>query len=281
MVVAASEHAPRPDEGADPIGAVLLGYAAKELHRALACLGWRGSRLHEGVHQARKSLRRTRATLALGSPGLGHDAPHLDKQLRRVNRSLSGLRDVHALVETLDRLIRKHRSPGLHRLLQRARRAALRHRAATARRELHADADFADRRESLKTLASELRRLPWVGVHTDNVRAALEQSVANAATAAGHALGRGTDEDWHRWRRRVRRLSQQHRALRDSAELRHASEADIKALATSLGEVQDYFLLKEHCGKDSPFSTFDRPALAALAAKGLRRGRLRIAGNVA
>ena len=273
MVDAASEGP------SDPIGVVLFDYAAKELRRALACLAWRGSRFHEGVHQARKSLRRCRATLALGAPELGAHAVPIDRRLRRVNRSLSTLRDVHALVETFDRLIRRHRSPATHRLLQRARRAALRLRARVAREELHADADFSGRRDRLDAIAIDLERLPWQSVHTGHVRKAIQRSVSLAAGAATRALERGSDDDWHRWRRRVRRLSQQHRALRDSAELRHEAESDIKALATALGEVQDYFLLKEHCGKDSPFSEFDRQALAALAARGLRRKRRHAASH--
>ena len=61
----------RGERAADPVpsnrfeGTALRDYGAAELDAALAHLGWRGGRLHEGVHQARKSLRRARAVLAL------------------------------------------------------------------------------------------------------------------------------------------------------------------------------------------------------------------------
>ena len=49
----------------DAAGPALQAYADAQLLRALDCLGWSGRRVHTGVHQARKSLRRVRACLAL------------------------------------------------------------------------------------------------------------------------------------------------------------------------------------------------------------------------
>jgi hypothetical protein len=71
-------------------------------------LGWRGARLHAGLHQARKSLRHTRAVLALGASTLGPGGTLIDRQLRYVNHGLSGWRHARAVVETLDRLTKRH-----------------------------------------------------------------------------------------------------------------------------------------------------------------------------
>jgi CHAD domain-containing protein len=271
-----------PDTAADagrdatPIGFALRDYALQELGRALICLSWRGSRLHAGVHQARKSLRRTRATLALGADVLGAGAAPLDRRLRRVNRSLSDLRDAQALVETLDRLVKKHRSPGTHRLLQRARRAAANQRARMARVTSQKDGDFAARRAALAQIANDLAVLPWPAIDENMVRAALGNSRARADAAGVVALASEHSDDWHRWRRRMRRLSQQIRALRGRPTLKLGSEAREKALAVLLGEAQDYGLLREHCDRRSPFSVFDRRALIALADKGTQRKRARV-----
>ena len=92
------------------MGDRLHAYAAAEMVHAIACLSWHGGRLHAGVHQARKSLRRLRATLALGMPTLGPGARLIDRELRRTNRRLSKLRDAQALVHTLDVLLERTRA---------------------------------------------------------------------------------------------------------------------------------------------------------------------------
>ncbi|WP_394541506.1 hypothetical protein [Lysobacter enzymogenes] len=66
-------------------------------------------------------MRRARATLALGANGLGPGAALVDRELRALNRDLSPLRDAHALVETLDRLLRGELAPQARTLLARAR----------------------------------------------------------------------------------------------------------------------------------------------------------------
>ncbi|MEH6418627.1 CHAD domain-containing protein, partial [Pseudomonas sp. CGJS7] len=113
--------------GADPErppGLRLRAFATRELDQALDALGWRGNRIHAGVHLARKCLRRTRAALALGGDALGPGAALVDRELRGLNLNLSNLRDAHALVETLDRLLRSHAEAEVRALLLRARRRA-------------------------------------------------------------------------------------------------------------------------------------------------------------
>ncbi|MEO8161646.1 MAG: CHAD domain-containing protein, partial [Arenimonas sp.] len=64
-------------------------------------LGCAGPQLHEGIHQARKSLRRTRSILALGMAALSPRAFLLDRDIGRLCRGLSAIRDAQALLETL------------------------------------------------------------------------------------------------------------------------------------------------------------------------------------
>src|SRR5262245_59872294 len=141
---------------------VLRAYADAELGRAIAHLGWHAGRVHEGVHQARKSLRRTRAVLALGAPILGPGATLIDREVRRVNRRLSRMRDTQALVETLDRLIGKKSTPDeTLPVLRRARRTAAQARAEGARRELADDPNLGRKRAVLTMLRAGLQALPW------------------------------------------------------------------------------------------------------------------------
>ena len=270
-----------PDvQDAPPAGAatweVLRTYASDQLARAMDCLSWRGARLHKGVHQGRKSLRRTRAVLALAKPALGAGARLIDRELRRINRSLSTLRDAQALVETLDRLA-KHNPPDASQgLLRQARRAAVSRRTAQAREALKDDADFAGRRAQLAVLAAGLQTLPWAVIDRD-VEASLRKSAAQAIAASEQAQKSGDNDDWHRWRRRARRLSQQYRALGDVAAALAADRDRDKALAELLGEAQDYALLIDHCGGDSPFDDAIRKDLRKFARKHAKQVRARIA----
>ncbi|GAA0719583.1 CHAD domain-containing protein [Dokdonella soli] len=258
-------------------GIWLRNYAAAELARAIACLAWRGGRFHTGIHQARKSLRRTRATLALGMPALGPGAILIDRELRRMNRRLSKLRDTHALVETLDLLLEKVDDDAASRVLRRARRIAAHARAGCARSTLTDDPQLQDKRALLAALQAALPALRWDALSEADMCATLRLGQIRADEAGARAQANGRDEDWHRWRRRARRLSQQHRALGDlAAQLPEAGHRH-KALAVLLGEAQDYSLLREHCGKRSAFAESDRQVLRALTDQGMKRLRERVA----
>lgn len=257
-------------------GARLRDYASAELAHAIDCLGWRGPRMHTGVHQARKSLRRTRATLALGMPALGPGADLIDRELRRLNRSLSRLRDTHALVTALDQMIEKTVDDIATRsLLRRARRIAVRTRAECAHKMLAVDPLLQDKRALLDVLHAGLAALKWKAIGASDAATALQRSATDAGNAAAKARVSRDDEDWHQWRRRARRLSQQQRALGD-ASANQALDKHDKRLAVLLGQAQDHALLIDHCGRKSLFAQADRQALRALATKRLQRLRERL-----
>jgi CHAD domain-containing protein len=260
---------------------VLRDYAAAELARAIAHLGWRGGRMHEGIHQARKSLRRVRAVLALGAGLLGPGAELIDREVRRVNRRMSKMRDAQALVETLDRLLKRAKSQDELPVLRRARRVAAQARADSARRERAEDPDLAQKRMLLTTLHAALPALQWNSLTETRVRDELDAGLARIETAGARARANGGDKDWHRWRRRARRLSQQHRALGDEITDLGFAKKRCKALAEMLGEAQDHALLRQHCGRRSIFAEPDRHVLAGLTDEGTQRMRERIEKSLA
>ena len=259
-------------------GEALRDYAVVELDSAIAGLGWRGGRVHAGVHQARKALRRVRATLALGGTAFGPGAAMVDREVRKANRGLSALRDAQALVETLDRLTSSQLPLDILQLLRRARRNAAARRVAAARAALTNDPQLIARRDLLTALRGAMLALPWQRVELPQVQSALEYSLDRIVRAQARAQGSNDDEDWHRWRRRERRLSQQRRALKAGG-IAHALDlpkAD-KRIATRLGAAQDLGLLREHCGRDSPFAKPDRVRLKRYADSELARQRAAIA----
>jgi hypothetical protein len=210
-------------------------------------------------------------------PTLGPGAALIDRELRRMNHCLSKLRDAQALVDTLNLLIDAQTDESTALVLRRARRIAARARALRARSALDEDPRLQDKRALLATLLAGLSGLPWDAINESGVDAQLRLGLLQAEEAGMRARATSDDEDWHRWRRRTRRLSQQHRALGDSMKLLPEMDAHHKSLAVLLGEAQDYALLREHCGKRSAFTQADRQVLRALSNHGLAKLRERVA----
>lgn len=235
----------------------LKSYAMAQLQRAMACLGWRGSRAHAGVHQARKSLRRTRACLALGESALGAGANMIDRELSKVCDSLSALRDAQARVESLVRLIEHNSDSETQSCLQAAKRLALLARADAMRHEQAVDCQFLTRRERLQVVAAAMTVLPWEQVTIGGLTRAINAAMLACDKAAEIALSQGREKDWHRLRRRQRRLVQQHTALENSIiELPLIPLPDRK-IGTLLGEAQDLTLLREFFQKHHGLSVDD------------------------
>ena len=257
-------------------GLALRDLAASELDAAIAGLAWRGGRLHAGVHQARKSLRRARAILALGTPVLGRGGVLVDRELRRVNRGLSSLRDAQALVETLDRLIARHPETEITPQLRRARRIAAAQRAPRMRAALQADPGLAATRALLVAMRAASLSLPWAALTPLHWQDALAASAGRCIKARVQVHTTGSDADWHHWRRRLRRLSQQQRACKLAGLGFIVPSLFDKSMTEQLGAAQDLNLLIEHCRRDSPFARDDRRALRRYADTALARQRKRI-----
>lgn len=209
-----------PEPAAGPIaptpGAALRAFALGELDRCVAQLARTGLARHGGIHQARKSLRRTRAALALAGGRLGARAERLDRRLRRLCRSLSELRDAHAVLDTLTR-VRAALPVAERRVLRadlRAVRSALKaRRDALLAERLARDPELERLRDRLVACRTGLESLSWERVGEVHVGRALERSTRRIRRAARAARRSGEIEDLHRWRRRLRRLRQQLNAL--------------------------------------------------------------------
>lgn len=259
---------------AESLGAALRDYGLAELALAEEQLALRGSGVHDGIHQARKAIRRTRAMLALGGAALGPGGKMIDRQLRRINRRLSPLRDAHALVQVLDRLSTKARNDEARVLLAHARHVAVRRRTAMARGAAFRQA-LREESSLLIVLRAALHGMPWAAVNASRVTDAMGRTLHEADAMRARALAHDRAEDWHRWRRRMRRLSQQQRAAVAAGLVVRQSEFD-KHLTEQLGVLQDLSLLITHCQGDSPFSDVTRVALRTFAQRSLARQRKRI-----
>jgi len=271
-----------PTQSASPVAPRLdlRDYTRAELDLAHAALG--DPDLHEGVHQARKAIRRARAVLAMGDGLLGPGAGLLDRELRTLNNGLSNLRDGHALVEVIDRLLKRERNDDARAVLQRAREAAIVARTRIADAATHSDPGLSSRRAMLHVLRTALTALDWSRPTPAGLRMAVADSDMRSHEARLRACESGEDDDWHRWRRRARRASHQRRAL-EMVGLPAPGDSDRfdKRTTHRLGEAQDLSLLLDHCRRDSPFSKEDRVALRGRARPALQRARRRLTRQMA
>ncbi len=265
------------EPSAVPPGEVLARRATRALDEALADLALGGSARHRGVHQARKAIRRARAALRLGGAAIGPGLGWLDRRLARIGRSLSPLRDAQALVEAVQRARREDAEAGGEAalVLARAERAAAARRARVAKAALAEDPGLQGHRDQLRLLRAALAGLAWERVDADGLAREIATARDAAAQAWARAKARDRDEDWHRWRRRSRWLAQQRSHLKEAAPPLAKGLGGHAERAALLGEAQDYVLLKEACGKRSPFAKADRAALLALALEALARLRAR------
>lgn len=255
-----------------PIGFRLLDFARDQLASVNERLAFQGHHLHDGIHQARKSLRRTRAVLALAESAFDHQASVLDRDLQQLCHGLSPIRDAHALVMMLQRL--QDTAKELQPILPDAIAAAKRRRDELLANLLERDPGLSRRRKRVADFAGRLASLDWQLVDNDVVRDGLARSERRAEKAearAGHQ--KDDDEAWHRFRRRLRRLHQQNTLLGEIAPEFNVKRHPLEDRADDLGEAQDDVLLLARCRNHSLFAAEQRPQLRKIARQRLKHAR--------
>jgi CHAD domain-containing protein len=256
-----------------PLGMRLMLFTSAQLQQAQAELAREGEARHDGIHQARKCIRRTRATLALGASVFGAHAQRLDDELGRLCRGLSHLRDAQALIEVLHRL--DTQAPAsIRAILPAAERLARQRRDDMLERALTRDPALIARYLRLQTAQQRLARLDWRALDEASVCNAIKHSQRRADKAAKQVKKHPQDDDaWHTYRRRLRRLRQQDAVLNEMLPKRRLLKKRHRDLADSLGESQDDALLLRHCGRRSPFAADQRIPLRTIARERLQRAR--------
>jgi CHAD domain-containing protein len=251
----------------------LLVFVGVQLQQAQTDLSREDEALHDGIHQARKCIRRARATLALGARVLGPRAEALDDELGRLCRGLSHLRDAQALIEVLQRLDAQAAAP-IRAILPAAEQLARQRRDDILERALVRDPAFMARRLRLQAAQQRLARLDWRAVDEGEVSSAIKRSQRRADKAAKRIKQHPDDDEaWHVYRRRLRRLRQQDSLLADVLPALRLSKKRARDLTDLLGESQDDALLLRHCDRRSPFPSDQRKQLRAIARERLRRTR--------
>ena len=145
------------------------------------------------------------------------------------------------------------------------------------------DPDFASllqhEQAVVATMRAALVGLPWETVTSSSVTDAMASAARKAESARKRACKLDDADAGHRWRRRMRRISQQRRAA-TAVGLPVPDVGFDKHVAEQLGVMQDLSLLIAHCDKRSPFPA-DRSVLRRFAVRNLARQRKRLRSVVA
>lgn len=213
--------------------------AAEELRAAVKNLARPAKGRDDGVHEARKSLKKVRALLRLVGPAMGGRWREEVRSLRDSARRISGLRDAAVAVETLDALVA--RNPG-----------AADRGIASFRTTLLAGKQAADLEDVLSGVRAEItaaanRVAQWQadeeGVAA--LRPGLERAYRRGRRALKAARGRFAGEFGHRLRMRVKDLWYGVRLL-DGVWLRSGELGQqLKELEDALGEDHNLAMLME------------------------------------
>ena len=203
----------------------------------------------DDVHEARKSVKKVRAVVALlqkaGTGSLGRD----ERRLRAAGRTLSIIRDADALIATFDRLrarypkrLREHAHSIVRRRLVQAKRHVLEETAADQRLAQAADALHAVRRSAKRwnVPAIDARDLPHL----------IKASYKAARKAMSRAQEEMAPSELHRWRKRVKTLWYQMRVAAPLAPGLRDEIRRFKTLETWLGEAHNLSLLQMTIGDD-------------------------------
>jgi CHAD domain-containing protein len=180
--------------------------ARKQIAKAMEALQ-NGSTSDEALHDARKELKRARATLRLLRDAIGDRAYRRENEaLRDAARPLSAIRDSKVLLDTLNGLVERFHARDDLPPTGELRRMLRRQRAAMRRTALEGPMPF---RESCAALQDVLHRADrW---HTGSggwkvLGAGLKRIYGKARKALAAAEADRTAEKLHEWRKQTKYL---------------------------------------------------------------------------
>lgn len=224
-------------------------------------------KLSGGVHEARKRLKRLRATVRLARDALGEEVyTRENAAFRDIGRRLSGTRDAAVLIDTLDAL---HEAVG--RELPANVTDRLRERLEEDRKK--ALASLKDKGDVLGKVLSELeaartRTSTW-SFDTDGfeaLEAGLRRIYSRGRKALRRADANPSSENLHEWRKRTKDLWHALQILEPAApKMMKKAAKRVHALADVLGDDHDLSELRRYV-KAHPGSFVGRSEQDALVA---------------
>jgi CHAD domain-containing protein len=221
----------------------------------------------EAVHEARKDMKKLRATLKLVRPLLDDDTyRHENRRFRDAGRALSEVRDAQVRAETIDKLAERfadEHPPGGWWAL----RAALIDDSAAGNGELE---PLRDRTATEIERGDEaIEEWPLGADGFDLLRPGLKRSYKRARKCFGAARTDPSDLRLHEWRKRSKDLWYHLRLVRRSwPQVMEATADEAHKLSDRLGDDHDLVVLVAHLDQGGePLTAEQREHLDRLVAK--------------
>jgi CHAD domain-containing protein len=241
----------RPDElPAGGLRRILLA----QLANARQCVADDGRLTDNEIHNARKSIKRARATLRLLRPAISSSVfKETNLALRDIARPLGHVRDAKVLLDSLAAL-REHFGDGADRLPAGGLERELKLQRARSRREISVSSEPVEQlRRSLRGIEAQVKRWRFEADDWELLAPALQRIYRSARRACSDLAADQSDEGLHEWRKQVKHLWH---ALQILTPLRpgHVGElADLAhQLADYLGDDHDLAILRSRAASDDP-----------------------------
>jgi CHAD domain-containing protein len=186
----------------EPVAACARRIAVAQVAAALEELDPARLDRDEGVHRARRRVKRVRALLRLVRPALGEAYSTENARFRDAARLLASSRDAAVAVQTVDALLARYQGAAGYRLLGPVRlELILRHRACVARSRADRVDDF---RIALARAGESAGQWRFHAGGFAAIAGGLRATYARGRRAMRAAYRRPDDERFHEWRQQVR-----------------------------------------------------------------------------
>ena len=225
--------------------------ASEQTDRVRACLQ-PDQDVHKGVHEARKSLKRLRALLALYQAGLEEeDYRHLDHSFRDIARGLSVTREIQGMLDSLQHLETRFGRKARTRVL-----LGLRCQLEASRSQISSQGPAAavlSKADIVQALDDASKQIAAIQVGQDDfeaIRPGLDKTYRAARRGHKQAFDGGSGESFHEWRKSLQR-HWRHMQLLTAAwphELRARAQL-LRDITETVGRDHDLTVLDHYLGE--------------------------------
>lgn len=202
----------------------------------------------DGIHRARKDLKRARANLRLLRDAIGRPAyARANAALRDAARPWSRVRDAKVMVDTLDDLLEREKNAARRALLAKLR-GSFEDARGEARRAIEASGDAGLSAATLDEAWRRANRWQVSRKRASTLRKGIERIYRKARKALARSRSEASPENLHEWRKQVKYLAQameSFSAPHAGAKLRERAES----VADALGKDHDLFVLQAEIAK--------------------------------
>jgi CHAD domain-containing protein len=239
-------------EPQEPFGPGIRRVLIEEIEDAARELeGDSDSNWEEAVHEARKSVKKSRAALRLARQSIGPLYGQANTALRDIGRSLSEVRDGRVLVNTLDGLAEAFLERADDESFGRVRRTLVGRRDRDTRQAM-AERIPEQAAERTRRVAAVVARGPWKEAGWKFIDGGLRREYRRGRSALADAIDDPRGETIHAWRKRVKDRWYHLRLLKAGwppVLKKEANEAH--SLSDLLGDEHDLVVLQETLGADA------------------------------